>query len=108
MSPPGFIEKQKGRNSRNGGVAQLGEHLPCKQGVSGSIPLISTKEAKRLLNNISRDRNPKRAKGKRPGVVLEKVQRVKDIENCIMMKERKLEQTLKQNEKRVKQLSEEV
>ena len=28
----------------NGGVAQLGEHLPCKQGVSGSIPLISTKD----------------------------------------------------------------
>ena len=27
----------------HGGVAQLGEHLPCKQGVSGSIPLISTK-----------------------------------------------------------------
>ena len=26
----------------HGGVAQLGEHLPCKQGVSGSIPLIST------------------------------------------------------------------
>ena len=25
-----------------GGVAQLGEHLLCKQGVSGSIPLIST------------------------------------------------------------------
>ena len=25
-----------------GGVAQLGEHLPCKQGVRGSIPLIST------------------------------------------------------------------
>ena len=28
--------------SSNGDVAQLGEHLPCKQGVSGSIPLIST------------------------------------------------------------------
>ena len=28
-----------------GGVAQLGEHLPCKQGVSGSIPLISTTKA---------------------------------------------------------------
>ena len=28
---------------KNGGVAQLGEHLPCKQGVSGSIPLVSTK-----------------------------------------------------------------
>ena len=26
----------------NGGVAQLGEHLPCKQGVRGSNPLIST------------------------------------------------------------------
>ena len=26
-----------------GGVAQLGEHLPCKQGVRGSNPLISTK-----------------------------------------------------------------
>ena len=27
-----------------GGVAQLGEHLPCKQGVMGSIPIISTKD----------------------------------------------------------------
>ena len=27
----------------DGGIAQLGEHLLCKQGVSGSIPLISTK-----------------------------------------------------------------
>ncbi len=26
----------------NGGIAQLVEHLPCKQGVSGSNPLIST------------------------------------------------------------------
>ena len=25
-----------------GGLAQLGEHLLCKQGVKGSIPLIST------------------------------------------------------------------
>ena len=28
----------------NGGVAQLGEHLPCKQGVMGSNPIISTKD----------------------------------------------------------------
>ena len=28
---------------KHGGVAQLGEHLPCKQGVKGSIPFISTK-----------------------------------------------------------------
>ncbi len=27
---------------QDGGVAQLGEHLPCKQGVMGSIPIIST------------------------------------------------------------------
>ena len=36
----------KGEPNRNsaghGGVAHLGEHLPCKQGVRGSIPLIST------------------------------------------------------------------
>ena len=29
----------------DGGLAQLGERLPCKQEVSGSIPLISTKRA---------------------------------------------------------------
>ncbi len=34
---PGNIKKDRG------GVAQLGEHLPCKQGVRGSNPLISTK-----------------------------------------------------------------
>ena len=32
---------------RYGGIAQLGEHLLCKQGVSGSIPLISTIRAPR-------------------------------------------------------------
>ena len=29
-------------HSQYGGVAQLGEHLPCKQGVMGSNPIIST------------------------------------------------------------------
>ena len=29
-----------------GGVAQLGEHLPCKQGVMGSNPIISTRGEK--------------------------------------------------------------
>ena len=33
---------RKQRAQLNGGVAQLGEHLPCKQGVAGSIPTIST------------------------------------------------------------------
>ena len=27
-----------------GGIAQLGEHLLCKQGVNGSIPFISTSD----------------------------------------------------------------
>ena len=36
-----FIVKSKNKHT-NGGVAQLGEHLPCKQGVMGSNPIIST------------------------------------------------------------------
>ena len=40
-----MIEKtEKSKAQLNGGVAQLGEHLPCKQGVMGSNPIISTKE----------------------------------------------------------------
>ena len=39
--------KSKGKPMvvKNGGIAQLGEHLLCKQGVIGSIPIISTKWA---------------------------------------------------------------
>ena len=33
---------KKRKRPGNGGVAQLGEHLPCKQGVMGSNPIIST------------------------------------------------------------------
>ena len=33
------------RETPHGGVAQLGEHLPCKQGVRSSILLISTRAA---------------------------------------------------------------
>ena len=32
-----------GIGGRDGGVAQLGEHLLCKQGVIGSIPFTSTR-----------------------------------------------------------------
>ena len=35
-----------------GGVAQLGEHLPCKQGVRSSILLISTKEIDSLYMGL--------------------------------------------------------
>ena len=38
-----FEKRRKGKTHLYGGVAQLGEHLPCKQGVMGSNPIISTK-----------------------------------------------------------------
>ena len=36
------ILSERARAHAQGGVAQLGEHLPCKQGVMGSNPIIST------------------------------------------------------------------
>ena len=36
---------------RDGGLAQLGERLPCKQEVSGSIPLISTNTERTCSKN---------------------------------------------------------
>ena len=43
----GSANLRKKDDSRNchGGVAQLGEHLLCKQGVMGSSPIISTKRS---------------------------------------------------------------
>ena len=38
------VTDEKLNTQINGGVAQLGEHLPCKQGVMGSIPIISTSD----------------------------------------------------------------
>ena len=56
--------------SWNGGIAQLGEHLPCKQGVKGSNPFISTAENKfrwlffencilNILNKLKKFRHPR-------------------------------------------------
>ena len=39
----GLHLKPFAKSTPNGGVAQLGEHLPCKQGVMGSNPIISTR-----------------------------------------------------------------
>ena len=36
------MKRSKQVKIEDGGLAQLGERLPCKQEVSGSIPLIST------------------------------------------------------------------
>ena len=43
-------EKQKPIIINYGGVAQLGEHLPCKQGVMGSNPIISTRAKARTCS----------------------------------------------------------
>ena len=40
------------RSHEYGGVAQLGEHLPCKQGVKGSIPFISTRNPKGFTSSL--------------------------------------------------------
>ena len=36
-----LLKREDGKDLTYGGVAQLGEHLPCKQGVMGSNPIIS-------------------------------------------------------------------
>ena len=41
------------RTDKYGGVAQLGEHLPCKQGVMGSNPIISTKGERTRYTEIT-------------------------------------------------------
>ena len=52
-----FIAKVKNKHT-NGGVAQLGEHLPCKQGVMGSNPIISTTDGN-VGPNLGRRNEPK-------------------------------------------------
>ena len=42
-----FLDTFKITVKYRGGVAQLGEHLPCTQGVRSSILLISTKTSER-------------------------------------------------------------
>ena len=37
------MDKDENPPAEHGGVAQLGEHLPCKQGVDSSSLFISTK-----------------------------------------------------------------
>ena len=38
----GIISKSPRENGKNGSIAQLGEHLPYKQRVIGSSPIVST------------------------------------------------------------------
>ena len=52
MSPPILLKRRMGKDEKqtsviSGGVAQLGEHLPCKQGVDSSILFVSTSAPER-------------------------------------------------------------
>ena len=42
LSPLGMNEYPKQKKTEDGDIAQLGEHLPCKQGVESSNLFIST------------------------------------------------------------------
>ena len=42
----GTVKREDGTHGY-GGLAQLGERLPCKQEVTGSIPVLSTKRSER-------------------------------------------------------------
>ena len=73
-----------------GGVAQLGEHLPCKQGVSGSIPLVSTTTftMQKLLfsENSIEERNLLKVKTKRE---LNEVKLIRAYGGCLGAKSRR-------------------
>ena len=46
--------KQVAAGTFEGGIAQLGEHLLCKQGVKGSNPFISTRDFKSRCTLITK------------------------------------------------------
>ena len=58
------IGRYASKCAANGGVAQLGEHLPCKQGVMGSNPIISTRSAVPTAN-LKKDWRMRRERKKR-------------------------------------------
>ena len=63
--------------NRDGGLAQLGERLPCKQEVSGSIPLISTNQFEIGLKRLS---------FKRFNLALNELERTLKTEQCDLTK----------------------
>ena len=63
--------------NQHGGVAQLGEHLPCKQGVMGSNPIISITQVKRKTDRL--DRTSTRSEGKRAQARIQSSERAANI-----------------------------
>ena len=45
-----LISAVRKRRPTNGSIAQLGEHLPYKQRVIGSSPIVPTRESNRILD----------------------------------------------------------
>ena len=56
-------ENKKPKAENYGGIAQLGEHLLCKQGVIGSIPIISTSASLKGLGLSSQGKESERNLG---------------------------------------------
>ena len=59
-----------------GGLAQLGEHLPCKQGVESSNLLVSTEIMKRAADRSSVNRSTGLARGERFMLELKDIRRI--------------------------------
>ena len=55
------FRRGKGTPFEYGGVAQLGEHLLCKQGVIGSNPFISTRPGQKVRKARQAGRKDKKA-----------------------------------------------
>ena len=55
------MNRERPKANNYGGIAQLGEHLLCKQGVIGSIPIISTSKVSKGTKEARGSRDAKRA-----------------------------------------------
>ena len=55
------MNRERPKANNYGGIAQLGEHLLCKQGVIGSIPIISTSRVSEDTEGSSESRDAGRA-----------------------------------------------
>ena len=54
---PQRVDSPEAQTCEYGGVAQLGEHLPCKQGVDSSILFVSTNGRDAVRNRLADEAN---------------------------------------------------
>ena len=81
-----------GEEKIDGGLAQLGERLPCKQEVSGSIPLISTrlKEKERVSGSNRHGFSTERRSRESPPTFLEVNEQLRDSESYLLLQRLRL------------------